>query len=1039
MAYLGNQPVVGDSANTFKLLDDISSFTLTFDGSSASVVSVANNTLTFANHRFVTGQRVTYGKGGGTVITGLTDATAYFIIKVDQSTIKLATNASNAASSTAIDLTGLGAGTSHTLKVAFDGVNTKFKATHTSGIKSKVSRAAQISLSINGVIQQPQDTSSPTVGYGVEADSTIVFSTAPVSTDKVFGSFIGEVAPSFDLTDNTVDNFTGDGSTTTFTLSRETPSSQDVLITLDGVTQHPSDASTTRSYSVVNQGLTFTSAPANGVAIQARHIGFAGATTSEVTGFYGRTGNVALTSTDDISVSNVSAGIITATTFGGNPSFTGSVSIGGTLTYEDVTNIDSVGLITARNGIVVGSGITLSKDGDVFATGIITASQFKGSLTGATLVSTAGLTVTGTGLFADDVSIADKIVHTTDTNTAIRFPASDKVTVETAGTERFAIEPAGNVNIPKSVVVGAAITVGSATSTSTFVGEGFLELTRSAGNSYIDFKDAFADDYDCRIITNAGNQLQFFTGGDWAALCALLTATGNVGISTNNSPSVAKLEVHSDKLGGTAGNTQELLLLKSPDISNSTTYRFTNYRHTNGTSHTQSELRFRRHVDVTDMAFFGLGDGYANIGYGTAEKVRIASDGKVGINIAGTDNTTPVRNLDIADASGAILRLISSDDSLGANERVGEIEFYTNDDDAAHVSSNIKAIADGSDAYGRRGTLTFGTRSDSGDASEKMRLTHNGQILMGGTSAYATFENSSTNPRLQVRGTDLNGSCQAWIRATSDAGAPKLFLGNTRSTSEGGHTVVQAGDELGQIHFAGSDGSQFVNGASIAGVVRPGTTPASDNVPGDLTFAVNHGSTGTTEQARISRGGNGGRFMINHTDTGTYNAHLSVRQNSAGPYPIGAIGQTTNQGLIGFFDGSGGIVGSIGKSGSNVTFNTSSDYRLKENAVSISDGITRLKSLKPYKFNFIDDSNTTLDGFFAHEVSSVVPEAVTGDKDGIITQEYIDEGKELQAHLGKPIIQSLDHSKLVPLLTAALQEAIVKIETLEAEVAALKG
>ena len=421
------------------------------------------------------------------------------------------------------------------------------------------------------------------------------------------------------------------------------------------------------------------------------------------------------------------------------------------------------------------------------------------------------------------------------------------------------------------------------------------------------------------------------------------------------------------------------------------------------------------------------------------ERLRISSDGKVGINIAGTDNTTPVRNLDIADASGAILRLISSDDSLGANERVGEIEFYTNDDDAAHVSSNIKAIADGSDAYGRRGTLTFGTRSDSGDASEKMRLTHNGQILMGGTSAYATFENSSTNPRLQVRGTDLNGSCQAWIRATSDAGAPKLFLGNTRSTSEGGHTVVQAGDELGQIHFAGSDGSQFVNGASIAGVVRPGTTPASDNVPGDLTFAVNHGSTGTTEQARISRGGNGGRFMINHTDTGTYNAHLSVRQNSAGPYPIGAIGQTTNQGLIGFFDGSGGIVGSIGKSGSNVTFNTSSDYRLKENAVSISDGITRLKSLKPYKFNFIDDSSTTLDGFFAHEVSSVVPEAVTGDKDGIITQEYIDEGKELQAHLGKPIIQSLDHSKLVPLLTAALQEAIVKIETLEAEVAALKG
>ena len=362
MPYIGNQAVVGDSANTFKLLDDISSFTLTFDGSSASVVSVANDTLTFANHRFVTGQRVTYTDGGGTVITGLTDGTAYFIIKVDQSTIKLATNASNAASSTAIDLTGVGAGTSHTLNVAFDGVNTKFKATHTNGIKAGVSRAAQLSLSINGVIQQPTEAKPPTVGYGIEPDSTIVFSTAPVTTDKVFGSFIGEVAPSFDLTDNTVNNFTGDGSTSTFNLSKEIPSNNDVLVTLDGVTQYPSDTSTTRAYSVIGSSLVFVSAPADGVAIQVRMIGFAGATTSEVTGFYGRTGNAALKSTDDITFQNASAGIITATTFGGNPSFTGSVSIGGTLTYEDVTNIDSVGLITARNGIVVGSGITLSKD-----------------------------------------------------------------------------------------------------------------------------------------------------------------------------------------------------------------------------------------------------------------------------------------------------------------------------------------------------------------------------------------------------------------------------------------------------------------------------------------------------------------------------------------------------------------------------------------------------------------------------------------------------------------------------------------------------
>ena len=425
MAYLGNQPVVGDSANTFKLLDDISTFTLTFDGSSTDVVSVANDTLTFANHRFITGQKVTYTDGGGTVITGLTDGTSYFIIKVDQNTIKLATNASNAASSTAIDLTGVGAGTSHTLNVAFDGVNTKFKATHTNGIKASISRAAQLSLSINGVIQQPTEAKPPTVGYGIEPDSTIVFSTAPVATDKVFGTFIGEVAPSFDLTDNTVDNFTGDGSTTTFTLSRETPSSRDVLITLDGVTQHPSDASTTRSYSVVNQGLSFTSAPADGVAIQARHIGFAGATTSAVTGFYGRTGNVALTSTDDISVSNISAGIITATTFGGNPSFTGNVSIGGTLTYEDVTNIDAVGLITARQGIKIGTGVgvaaSISVDGNAEFSGIATVNN--------------------------QLHIPDYIHHVGDNDCKFGFESGDTFAVETAGSERFRVTSAGLVGI----------------------------------------------------------------------------------------------------------------------------------------------------------------------------------------------------------------------------------------------------------------------------------------------------------------------------------------------------------------------------------------------------------------------------------------------------------------------------------------------------------------------------------------------------------------------------------------------------------------
>ena len=392
MAYLGNAPVVGDSTNSFKLLDDIASFTLTFDATDTSVVSISNDTLSFSNHRFITGQKVTYTDGGGTAIGGLTDGTSYFIIKVDQNTIKLATNASNAASSTAINLTSGAAGGSHTLNVKFDGVNTKFKATHSNGTKSNISRAAQISLSINGVIQQPSEGSSPTVGYSVEPDSTIVFSSAPQTGDKVFGSFIGEVNGSFDIADNTVDEFTANGSSTLFTLSKSAVSSEDILVTLNGVTQYPSTQSNTRAYTVADTSLIFTSAPAAGVIIQARHIGFAGAATPPgVTAFYGRGGNVVLKSTDDVAVNDLTAS--------GTITVSGDLNVSGDLTYDETVarNLNITGVATVATGIVstgdfkIGTATTLSQD-NIFTTGIVTAlSGFNVGIMSAGVSQTTGI------------------------------------------------------------------------------------------------------------------------------------------------------------------------------------------------------------------------------------------------------------------------------------------------------------------------------------------------------------------------------------------------------------------------------------------------------------------------------------------------------------------------------------------------------------------------------------------------------------------------------------------------------------------------
>ena len=140
------------------------------------------------------------------------------------------------------------------------------------------------------------------------------------------------------------------------------------------------------------------------------------------------------------------------------------------------------------------------------------------------------------------------------------------------------------------------------------------------------------------------------------------------------------------------------------------------------------------------------------------------------------------------------------------------------------------------------------------------------------------------------------------------------------------------------------------------------------------------------------------------------------------------------------------FTGHIETGTTSVTYHTSSDYRLKENAVAISDGITRLKQLKPYKFNFIKEPSVVHDGFFAHEVTPVVPTAVSGVKDATETRYYetgdiLPEGKEIgdikEENAVKP--QSLDHSKLVPLLTAALKEEITKREALETRVAALEA
>jgi len=138
-------------------------------------------------------------------------------------------------------------------------------------------------------------------------------------------------------------------------------------------------------------------------------------------------------------------------------------------------------------------------------------------------------------------------------------------------------------------------------------------------------------------------------------------------------------------------------------------------------------------------------------------------------------------------------------------------------------------------------------------------------------------------------------------------------------------------------------------------------------------------------------------------------------------------GTTSSRDILGFSNPNG-VVGSIETSGTSTSYNTSSDYRLKTAVTYDWDATSRLKQLRPARFEWIADGDDAVpvDGFLAHEVQTVVPEAITG------THNEVDDD-------GNPVYQGIDQSKLTPLLTKALIEAVEKIEQLEARIAALEA
>jgi hypothetical protein len=315
---------------------------------------------------------------------------------------------------------------------------------------------------------------------------------------------------------------------------------------------------------------------------------------------------------------------------------------------------------------------------------------------------------------------------------------------------------------------------------------------------------------------------------------------------------------------------------------------------------------------------------------------------------------------------------------------------------------------------------------------------NDGKFLRANNGADPTFET--------VSGTTINNNANN--RIITGSSSANTLEGESGLTFDGSTVNLTAASGDARLTLIGTEG----NDARLSLVCDDGDDHIDQyNIRSnadDNSLSIDQFESGSfVERVTIENGGN---VLLTGAASGGGNVQRVTFLNAGDVLTVRTAGtNNSNHGMIAFRDGGNSFCGQITSNGSSHTtsYGTSSDYRLKENEVLISDGITRLKQLKPYRFKW-KSSGETVDGFFAHETQTVVPEAIVGTKDEMQsilykTGDILPEGKKVgdfkEYSTTEAKYQQIDQSKLVPLLTAALQEAVAKIETLETKVAALEA
>jgi len=666
------------------------------------------------------------------------------------------------------------------------------------------------------------------------------------------------------------------------------------------------------------------------------------------------------------------------------------------------------------------------------STSLRTVSQFIAFDTGTTTMSVWE---------RSDGAVSSRLIY--DGTGLIKFGTSTAhaLTLDTSDTERARIRSDGTFEIKGAGTAGTSpgFSVNPSTPANSFVidSSGRLGLGTSSPNRKLEVSDASADNF-IRVNTTGAtksgiefasgstvySQLYFNNVAPYDLSLLQQYSTGSLILGTNNTER-ARID-SSGRLG--IGTSSPITQLNNTGTTSLGTVNWptTDAGNTAGRVLIGNEgILFMRNetVGAGSKASLYLG---AKSGAGSATFGHARVDGGTENAINRASFFSVLTSNTLGDQSTALY--IDSSQRVGIGTTGPTTKLHVQDSGVCYLNVNGQSTnfyISSSNSGGGFFTdtalpITFGINS-----LEKARIDSSGRLLVGTSSARSNFFNSSiTSNIFQIERSGANESSGATITTyNSGAGIPFLAFARSNSNTTGTNTLVTSGQNCGLLSFQGNDGTEFVEAARIFSEVDG--TPGADDMPGRLVFSTTaDGAASPTERMRISSNGN---ILINSISLLSGAPFINVVFSAATNSAFCSNDTSGGSGSQHFRFFSNGVqVGNINTTTTATAYATSSDYRLKENVALLTGAIDRVNQLQVHRFNFIADPDTTVDGFLAHEAQEIVPECVTGTKD------EVDED-------GNPIYQGIDQSKLVPLLTAALQEAIAEIASLKDRVAALEA